>query len=126
MLEIAVDRDPTLRDRHGELGLRKLLRDTEVIIDRVALTIASNDASFCREWAELVAPVYRRRRVPMDDIVHLFEALRLAAASVLSPTERMAADEGIDGAIAVLRWHRRIAGDARKRNPILQFLYKGA
>ena len=32
----------------------------------------------------------------------------------------------IDAAIAVFKWNRRIAGDARKRNKLLQFLYKGA
>ena len=31
----------------------------------------------------------------------------------------------IDEAIAVFRWYRRLAGDARKRNPILAALYKG-
>ena len=31
----------------------------------------------------------------------------------------------IDAAIAKYRWHRRIAGDARKRNALLQLLYKG-
>ena len=27
--------------------------------------------------------------------------------------------------IAVYRWHRRLAGDGRKRNALLQLLYKG-
>jgi hypothetical protein len=31
----------------------------------------------------------------------------------------------LDEAIAVYRWHRRIAGDARKRNALLQLIYKG-
>ena len=30
-----------------------------------------------------------------------------------------------DGAIEEFRWHRRLAGDARKKNAFLQFLYKG-
>ena len=32
----------------------------------------------------------------------------------------------IDEAVRIFRWNRRIAGDARKRNRILQFFYKGA
>jgi hypothetical protein len=28
--------------------------------------------------------------------------------------------------VAALRWHRRLAGDARKRNPVIAFIYKGA
>ena len=32
----------------------------------------------------------------------------------------------IDAANAVFKWHRRIAGDARKRNRLLQAIYKGA
>ena len=35
------------------------------------------------------------------------------------------ADAAIDEAIKVFRWYRRLAGDARKRNPILAALYKG-
>ena len=42
-LEIAVDRDPGFRDRHDELALRRLLRDTEIFIDRLALSVGSND-----------------------------------------------------------------------------------
>jgi len=34
-LEIAIDRDPTLRERYDEIGLRRLLRDTVALIDRV-------------------------------------------------------------------------------------------
>ena len=35
------------------------------------------------------------------------------------------ADVPIDEAIAQFKWHRRLAGDARKRNAFLQFIYKG-
>jgi hypothetical protein len=35
-------------------------------------------------------------------------------------------DAAIDEAIKVFRWHRRLGGDARKRNALLSFLYKGA
>jgi hypothetical protein len=126
VLEIAIDRDPTLRDRYDDVGLRKLLRDADVLIERLALSVASGDPAFMSEYGEWVAPVYRRRKVPMDDLVNLLESLRLAAASALAPEERPAADNAVDAGIKVFRWHRRIAGDARKRNPIAAFLYKGA
>ena len=32
----------------------------------------------------------------------------------------------LDAANAVFKWHRRIAGDARKKNKFLQAIYKGA
>jgi hypothetical protein len=32
----------------------------------------------------------------------------------------------IDAGIAQMRWNRRIAGDARKRNRLLAAIYKGA
>ena len=114
-----------MREQYNELGLRKLLRDTELLVDRVALSVASNDPYFAREYAGWTVIVYRRRRVPMDDLVAICEGVRTAAASVLSTTEMQAANPAIDDAIEVYRWSRRLAGDARKKNPILQFLYKG-
>ena len=62
----------------------------------------------------------------MDDLVALCNGLRAAFSSVLAPGELGSASEALDAAIKVYRWHRRIAGDARRRNPILAFLYKGA
>jgi len=32
----------------------------------------------------------------------------------------------IDAAVAALKWHRRLGGDARKRNAFIAFIYKGA
>jgi hypothetical protein len=125
-LEVAIERDPTIRDRYSEIELRKLLRDTEPMIDRLAIAIESGDTSALADWADWVVPVYRRRRVPMDDVINLCEGLRLASAAVLAPGEKPAADDAIDRAIYVLRWHRRLAGDARKRNKLLAFIYKGA
>jgi hypothetical protein len=125
-LEIALERDPTIADRLGEIGMRKLLRDADGLLERLALAVASGNPVFMSEYAEWVAPIYRRRRVPMDDLVNLLEGLRRAAAASLAPEERPPADAAIDAGIATFRWHRRIAGDARRRNPIAAFLYKGA
>ena len=125
-LEVAIERDPTTSERHGELGLRKLLRDTETLIDRVAIAVAADDKTAVSTWAEWVAPLYRRRRVPMDDLINLCEGLKLALPAVLSPEEAAPGDIALDEGIRVFRWHRRIAGDARKRNRLLQAIYKGA
>ena len=83
-------------------------------------------ARWLGKWMDDVAPQYRRRRVPMDDIVNLLESLQVSSRAVLSPVEQAPADAAIDDGIRVCRWYRRIAGDARKRNPILAFIYKGA
>jgi hypothetical protein len=124
-LEVATQRDPTLRERLGETGLRQLLRDTEIYVERVARAVASADPAQVREWADWVAPVYRRRKVPMDDLVTLSEGIRATLPSFLSPEEQVPADAALDEGIATFRRYRRIAGDARKRSRLLTALYKG-
>jgi len=125
-LEIMVERDRTLVKRHTELALRQLLRDVDVFIERLAMAVADANPRWLGKWMDDVAPQYRRRRVPMDDIVNLLESLQVSSRAVLSPVEQAPADAAIDDGIRVCRWYRRIAGDARKRNPILAFIYKGA
>jgi hypothetical protein len=125
-LEIAMDNDPTLRDRYDEIGLRRLLRDAQTLLEQVAVSVGSGDTEPIRSFADWVAPVYRRRSVPMDDLIQLAEGLRASAATVLTGPEVAALDAAIDAAIERFRWNRRIAGDARKRNRILQAIYKGA
>ncbi len=124
-LETALDRDPTLRDRAGEDGLRHLLRDMEVIVDRLARCVAADDVRPLREWAEWVAPVYRRRQVPLDDVIALAEGLRASMGAVLPTDERVPADAAIDAAAEVLRWHRRLAGDGKKPRRLVAALYRG-
>jgi hypothetical protein len=124
-LRVAMDADPTIEARYDEAGLRHLLRDTELLAERVAVCVGSGDSDPAREYAEWTAPVYRRRRTPMDDVVALCEGLRVALPSILAPGELTSASAALDAAIKVYRWHRRIAGDARKKNALLQLLYKG-
>jgi hypothetical protein len=124
-LEAALQRDPTMRERLGEAGLRALLRDTDVYLERVARAVASGDPGQAGEWADWVAPVYRRRKVPMDDLVTLGEGLRSALAGILAPDEQALADAALDASIATFRRYRRIAGDARKQNAIVTAIYKG-
>lgn len=125
-LRVAMDADPTIGQRYDEAGLRHLLRDAELLAERVALSLATAEPHLAREYGEMTAPVYRRRRIPMDDLVGLCEGLRAALPGILVPGELGAASEALDAVIAAYRWHRRLAGDARKKNALLQLLYKGA
>jgi hypothetical protein len=125
-LEIMQAQDPTLADRYDEIGLRKLLRDTDVFVERLALCVAGDDPHWLRHFADQSATVFRRRGVPMDDVIRMLEGLRAASRSHLSGDELASADQAIDEAISMFRWYRRLAGDARKRNPILAAIYKGA
>jgi hypothetical protein len=115
-----------MRDRYDEVGLQHLLRDASLIAERVAMCVAAGTPGPAHDYAETAAPIYRRRKVPMDDLVALCEGLRAAFPVVLTPVELPAAGAALDGAIQAFMWHRRIAGDARKKNAFLQFLYKGA
>jgi hypothetical protein len=124
-LAVALDRDPTLRDRNDEIGLRQRLHDAALLAERIALAVASDDTAPASEYASWTAPVYRRKKVPLDDLIQLLEGLRVALPSVLTSAELASSDRAIDAAIARYRWHRRLAGDARKRNAFLQFIYKG-
>jgi hypothetical protein len=125
-LEIAADEDPTLRARYDEAGLRNLLGDAEVLVDRLAQCVAGNDSHWLREFAEQTATVFRRRRVPMDDVVRICEGLRSSARGVLPADEMTIADAALDEAVRIYRWHRRLGGDARRRNRFLWAIYKGA
>jgi hypothetical protein len=125
-LRAAMDADPTIGSRYDETGLRLLLHDAELLVERIALCLDTGVADLAREYAEWTAPVYRRRRTPMDDLIALCDGLRAAFPSVLAPGELAPADAALEAAIKAYRWHRRIAGDARKRNALLQLLYKGA
>jgi hypothetical protein len=124
-LEVAIDRDPTLRARNDEAGLRARLWDATLLAQRLAVAIRQDDPLPMREYAEEVVPVYRRKAVPLDDLIHLCEGLRASLGGVIDGEPFEAASLALDEAIAVLRWNRRLAGDARRKNAFLQFLYKG-
>ena len=125
-IEAALDLDPTLRDRYDDLARESLLADLEAFVDRLATAVASGDAHVMATFADLVAVRYRKRKIPMDDLITLCNGLRRAAASVVEPSAMAPVEAGLDEAIAVFKWHRRLAGDARKRNAFLAFIYKGA
>jgi hypothetical protein len=125
-LEVAVDDDPTLRTRYDDAGLRNLLGDAEVLVDRLALCVAGDDPHWLKEFADQTATVFRRRSVAMDDVVRICEGLRAGARGLLSDDEMAPATRGLDEAVKVYRWYRRLAGDARKKNRIITAIYKGA
>ena len=124
-LRVAMDADPTIEDRYDETGLRQLQRDAELLVERVALSVETGQPDLAREYGEWTAPVYRRRGTPMDDLIAICQGLGAAFPSVLAPGELDAASTALDAAIAAYGWHRRIAGDARRKHAFLQFLYKG-
>jgi hypothetical protein len=124
-LEIAIDRDPSLRDRYDAIGLRRLLRDTAALLDRVVDVMATGDVEPARAYAEALPPMFRRRHVPMDDVINIVQSIRDAVAAVLPAGEMRLVDAAVDTMIERLRWHRRLAGD-RKRNRLLAAIYKGA
>jgi hypothetical protein len=125
-LDAALEIDQTFRDRHDEPTRQSLLADLEAFTDKLMTAVSSGDPRVMATFADLVAVRYRKRRIAMDDIVTLCEGLRRASSAVVQPESIPAIDAAIDEAITVFRWHRRLAGDARKRNPLLAFLYKGA
>ncbi|HUQ43805.1 MAG TPA: hypothetical protein VM451_05245 [Candidatus Limnocylindria bacterium] len=124
--EAALDLDPTMKDRLSELTRQALHADVEAFQDRLVTAIASGDPHAMATFADLVAVRYRKRKVSMDDVMTLCEGIRRAAASVVEPSALPSVDAAMDEAIAVFKWHRRLAGDARKRNTFLKFIYKGA
>ena len=124
-LEVLADADPSLVRRHDEVALRYLLGDAEVYLERLALSVAGDDPYWLTSFCEHTAIVYRRNRIKMDDAIGLLEGIRAAVRAVLSGGEVAAADAAIDGGIHAFREQRKLAGDARPKNKILQAIYKG-
>lgn len=122
----ALDLDPTLPDRHSAVVRQALLADLDAFADRLVLAVSSGDPRAMATFADLVAVRYRKRKIPMDDVVTLCEGLRRTASAVVDGAAGPAIDAAIDAAIEVFRWHRRLAGDARRRHPLIAFIYKGA
>jgi hypothetical protein len=124
-LEIALERSPEMRDRHDDYALRELLRDAGALVDRIATSLAADDPASFGVFADQAAPLYRRRKVPMDSVIALLDGIRAATPKLLQPTEQAAVERIVDAGIAQLREARKLAGDARPRNAFLQAIYKG-
>ncbi len=124
-LVTAVAADPELQLRFDDAGLRQLLHDAEVLIDRLATSVAADDPRPMAEYAEWIGPIFRRRGVSLWDIVALCEGIRETAASRLGGDEAAAMSRALDAAVGVLRKNGRLGGDGHKRNALLKWLYRG-
>lgn len=124
-LEEAVKADPTLTTRYDQPALRHLLRDGELLVERLSMCLGSGDGRWLADYAEWIGPVYRRRGVPLADLSALCSGIREAAVPYLSADELEAAGQALDGAVAVWRRNGRLAGDRHKRNALWKWLYRG-
>jgi hypothetical protein len=122
----ATDTDPSFGARYTGVALDELRLDVDSMVNRLADAIAANHPEGLARWAEMVVPRFRKKAVSMDDLALLFEGLRRAAPAVVEPAAMASVEAALDAGIAVFTWHRRISGDARKRHPLLAFLYRGA
>ncbi len=125
-IEYATEADPTFAAGYSPVAMAELRLDVDAIVGRLADSVAANDPAELAPWAEMVVPRFRKKGVSMDDLGLLLEGLRRAAPAVVLPGALPTLDAAVEAANAVFQWHRRLAGDARKRNPLLAFLYKGA
>jgi hypothetical protein len=122
----ATEAEPEFGPRYDATALAELRLDVDSMVNRLADAVAANHPEGLARWADMVIPRFRKKGVSMDDLILLFEGLRRAAPAAVLPDAMPSVDAAIDAADAVFKWHRRLAGDARKRHPLLAFLYKGA
>lgn len=124
-LENALRLEPALSDTYDETSLRLFLRDYGQHVEQLARALETGDEIYVTNYAEWLVPIYRRRRVPMRDVMVLLSGLRDAAATVLSPTENDAVATYFERWAERLKHHARLPGD-HKGNPIVRFFWKGA
>jgi hypothetical protein len=125
-IEALAAEDPTLAERHDEVALRRLLRDAGTMLEQLATAVGTGETAPFVAWSESTVPMFRRRGVPMDDLIHLVGQLDRVVAAAVVPDAAHAASAALEAAAAAFKAHRRLAGDAHKRNPIAAFIYKGA
>jgi len=124
-LEAAMAADPELRGHFDGAGLVRFRHDAEVLVERLAMCVASDDSRWLTEYAEWIGPVLRRRGVSQWDAVPVCEAIRDVVGKRLSDEESAVAGRSLDAASAVLRKNGRVGGDGHKRNALLKWLYRG-
>jgi hypothetical protein len=122
----AGEADPAFDGRYDATRRADLRLDVDSMVDRLADAVATTHPEGLGRWADMVVPRFRKRSVSMDDLTLIFEGLRRAAPAAVLPEAMSTVDAALDAGIEVFKWHRRLAGDARKRHPLLAFIYKGA
>ena len=111
--------------RYDDTALRLFLRDYERHVEQLARALETGQDGYVTNYAEWLVPLYRRRRVPMRDLIALISGLQQAVATVLTPAENEAAGEVFKSWAERLRHHGRLPGD-HKGNAVLRFFWKGA
>jgi len=124
-LEAALKADPTIRTRYDQVGLRRLLRDGQLLVERLAMCLAGGEARWLTEYAEWIGPIYRRRGVPLNDLSVLCAGIRETVEAQLSADEFAAAARSLDAAGTILRLNGRVGGDRHKRNALSKWMYRG-
>jgi hypothetical protein len=124
-LEATLRLAPRFEERYDTTALRLFLRDYERHVEQLARSLETDNELFMSEYAEWLVPVYRRRRVPMKDLIGLLTGLDEVVATVLTPDEHRAARLFIERCAQKLKHHGRLPGD-HKGNPIVRFFWKGA
>jgi hypothetical protein len=124
-VEAAVAADPDLQLRFDDAGLRQLLHDAEVLIDRLAMCLDADDVRPMAEYAEWIGPILRRRGVSLWDLVEICNGIREIVAPTLGQEASKAMNGILDAAIDVLRKNGRLGGDPHKRNALLKWFYRG-
>jgi hypothetical protein len=124
-LVAATEADPTMRERYSDVGLRRLLRDSEVLTERLAMCLASDNPRWLSGFAEWVAPIYRRRGVTLLDLAALCLGIREAIEPDLGADELASAARALEAATTVFRRNSRLAGDRHKRSALWKWMYRG-
>lgn len=124
-LVAATEADPTIKERYSDVGLRRLVRDSEVLTERLAMCLASDNPRWLGGFAEWVAPIYRRRGVTLLDVAALCSGIREAIEPDLSADELDSATRALDAATTVFRRNSRLAGDRHKRSALWNWMYRG-
>ena len=124
-LEAAMITDASIRARYDEVGLRRLLRDGELLVDRLAMCLECGEVRWLTEYAEWIGPIYRRRGVPLSDLGALCAGIRDTVEPQLGRDEFAVAERSLDAAQTILRNNGRLGGDRHKRNALRKWLYRG-
>ncbi|HXQ95296.1 MAG TPA: hypothetical protein VN800_00090 [Candidatus Acidoferrales bacterium] len=124
-LRAAIRRDPTLETRYDAAQLRTFLRDCDQHVFQLEQALRDGRAAKMMAYVSTIVPVFRRRRVPLEDLETTLLGTLDAARAALPPAQADAAALLIEAGLAQLKRPRHLPGD-RPRNRILQLLWKGA